>query len=213
MVSRRGRMLWALAGLLVLTGCTPAEGEETTTPTVSESPSESTEPATDDPTGDDDASGGDDPSEDPSEPPEVEAPERPAEMDEETVDGAIAAAKYFVNLYPYVYASGDLAEWDALSDEGCGFCTNVRDRASELHDEGGFSVGGDVDISSSDGGGPFEEDVYTVELAVTIGASEFVYPDGTRTPYSAVEDPEFLLSMRWESEGWLVLGVVAGDDS
>ena len=210
MVSRRGQMLGVLAGLLVLSGCSPAEGEETPTPPVSQGPT--TEPATDS-TGDDDASGAEDPSDEPSQPPEVEAPERPAEMDEETVDGAIAAAKYFVHLYPYVYASGDLSQWEILSDDGCGFCSNVYDRTQELHGQGGFSVGGAVEISSSDGGGPYDDDVYTVELAVAIAASEFVYPDGTRTPYAAIEDPTFLLTMRWENGAWRVLGVLAGEDS
>lgn len=207
MVSRRGRMLWALAGLLVLAGCTPAEGEETPSPTVSESSSESTEPVTDE-TGDDDASGGADPSEDPSEPPDVEAPERPAEMDEETVDGAIAAAKYFMELYPYIYATGDLTEWDALSDEGCGFCGNAQESVTELHSAGGYAEGGDVEIYSSNGGGPYEQDAYIVQLGIRFAASTHINADGSQREYADANRPDSRLSMLWRDGAWVVLGVI-----
>lgn len=209
MVSRRGRMLWALAGLLVLTGCTPAEGEETPTPTVSDSPSESTGPGTDDAAGDDDASGGEGPSADPSEPPDVDAPERPAAMDEETVDGAIAAAKYFMELYPYIYATGDLTEWDALSDEGCEFCGNSRSLALELTSDGGYATGGDVEIFAEEGGGPYEDGVYAIQLGVRFAPSTFSYADGTHEEYGEAERPDFRLSMLWRDEAWIVLGVLA----
>lgn len=208
MVSRRGRMLWALAGLLVLVGCTPAEGEETAPPTVSETPAEPTTPVTDE-TGDDDASGGEDSSEDPSQPPEVEAPERPAEMDEETVDGAIAAAKYFVELYPYIYATGDLAEWDALSDDGCEFCNNSRELALDLTDDGGYATGGAVEVFSEEGGGPYENDVYAIQLGVRFDRSTFRYADGEREEHGEAERPEFRLSMLWRDGAWVVLGVLA----
>lgn len=209
MVSRRGRMLWALAVLLVLAGCTSAEGEETTPPTVSESPSDT---VTDDPTGDDDASGGEDPSGEPSEPPEIEAPERPAEMDEETVDGAIAAAKYFVTLMPYARASGDLAQWDALSDEGCGFCNNFYDQVAELHSAGGYAVSVGTEVYSEDGGGPYSGDAYIVELGVRLTASADVHNDGSRTEYDASDYPEFSLSMLWRNGQWLVTGVMTGPE-
>ena len=208
MVSRRGRMLWALAGLLVLVGCTPAEGEETPTPTVSDGASEATEPAADE-AGDDDASGGEDPSEEPPPPPEVEAPERPAEMNEETVDGAIAAATYFMELYPYIYATGDLAEWDELSDDGCEFCDNSRELALDLTEGGGYATGGEVEIFSADGGGPYDDDVFAVQLGIHFAPSTFVYADGVREDHGEAERPDFRLSMLWRDGAWVVLGVLA----
>src|SRR5665647_2376865 len=42
-------------------------------------------------------------------------PERPEAMDQADSAGAEAAAVYFLNLYAYVYATNDLAEWRALS--------------------------------------------------------------------------------------------------
>ncbi len=133
-------------------------------------------------------------------------------MGEESVEGAIAAAEYFVELYPYVYASGDFDEWDALSDEGCGFCSNVRDRAAELHADGGYSVGGEVEIYASDGGGPYEDGVYDIEFGVRFAESEWVLSDGSREPYGQTDKPAFSLSMVWRDGEWSVLGVLVDGD-
>ncbi|WP_279596161.1 DUF6318 family protein [Actinomyces bowdenii] len=65
-------------------------------------------------------------------------PERPAGMDENSPAGAIATAEYFVQLYPYVYATGDLEQWRAMSREDCVFCTSVIDNVTELHSKGGW---------------------------------------------------------------------------
>lgn len=39
--------------------------------------------------------------------------------------GAEAAARYFVQLYDYVFATRDLVGWEALSADSCEFCTDV----------------------------------------------------------------------------------------
>uniref|UniRef100_UPI0028E56CF7 DUF6318 family protein n=1 Tax=Actinomyces dentalis TaxID=272548 RepID=UPI0028E56CF7 len=49
-------------------------------------------------------------------------PQRPAEADQHDLTGAIAAAQYFITLYPYVYATGDLTAFRAMSDATCKFC-------------------------------------------------------------------------------------------
>lgn len=49
-------------------------------------------------------------------------PERP---DMSTVDAEAAKdlAVYFLRLYPYVYATGDVTEWKAVSHPECIFCS------------------------------------------------------------------------------------------
>ena len=205
MRSRRGRLVWALAGVLALTGCTQPEADGAEPPTVTQSPQETVEPTSDAPSGDSPGDG----SEDPPEQPEVEAPARPAAMDEETVDGAIAAAKYFMELYPYIYATGDLDEWDALSDEGCGFCRDVREEAVGLNEAGGYSTGGDVEIYSSDGGGPYDDELadnaFVVELGIRIAESADHLADGTTERYPAEDHPRFRIALTYEVGGWSVL--------
>jgi len=66
------------------------------------------------------------------EPPEAYTPEF-------TPEGAATAATYFLNLYPYVYATGDLDAWQNMSDDNCEFCNSVINNVTELHDAGGWT--------------------------------------------------------------------------
>src|SRR5690606_13769770 len=93
------------------------------------------------------------------------APERPAAMDRDDVEGAKAAAQYFIELYPYVYATGDLDEWRAMSHEECVFCESVIVNVEDLHGDGGYGVGGALDIESIDAAPPNDEyEFYSVWL-------------------------------------------------
>ena len=75
-------------------------------------------------------------------------PDRPAAMDEVSTDGAIAAATYFLQLYPYAYNTGDLTEWKALSHPECMFCASVVDNVTAMHEQGHRSEGARSPFSS-----------------------------------------------------------------
>src|SRR5665647_81095 len=110
-------------------GCSGDPGPTTTptptvTVTVTEEPSPSTTPT---PTPTPDAS---------------VKPERPAAMDVADSAGAEAAAVYFLQLYPYVYATNDLTEWRELSHAECVYCTSVITNAEAMFGTGNHSVGG-----------------------------------------------------------------------
>ncbi len=77
-------------------------------------------------------------------------------MEQPGADGAAAAATYFMSLYPYVLATGDLAAWDAMSAPDCDFCNNTRTeverlRAAEQRNLGGITVlaAGGTDLGSN----------------------------------------------------------------
>ena len=57
---------------------------------------------------------------------------------ENSSEGAIATATYFVQLYPYVYATGDLEQWKSMSRQDCLFCNSVITNVKELHESGGW---------------------------------------------------------------------------
>ena len=104
------------AGVLALGGCTadadaePGPSVSTSgSPTVSASPSQSP----------------------------IVAPVRPAEMERSDEVGALAAAEYFMELFAYVMATGDVVEWDAVSDPSCGFCAGVRGDVVRVYEAGG----------------------------------------------------------------------------
>lgn len=76
-------------------------------------------------------------------------PERPADMDRTDEVGAAAAATYFLELYPYVMATGDLAEWDAMTwEETCEFCTTVRSESVTTMENGYAYTGAELELSS-----------------------------------------------------------------
>ena len=66
------------------------------------------------------------------------APERPGNMDEDSPEGAVATGSYFVQLYPYVYATGDLEQWRAMTRQDCLFCGSVITNVTSLHESGGW---------------------------------------------------------------------------
>ena len=66
------------------------------------------------------------------------APERPENMDEDSPEGAVATGSYFVQLYPYVYATGDLEQWRAMTRQDCLFCGSVITNVTSLHESGGW---------------------------------------------------------------------------
>ncbi len=73
------------------------------------------------------------------------APTHPSEWETGNNAGALAAATYFMELYNYVNATGDLTEWDAASDPGCEYCAAVHDDASEVVRSGWAPRGRDGD--------------------------------------------------------------------
>ena len=108
------------SGLAGVEPLAPAPLPTTATPSPSVTPAESPTPT---------------PSPTPTETPVVDVtvkPERPAALDEPpSVEGAVAVAEYFLLLFPYVNATGDLSDWSALSHADCIYCTNVAARVNE----------------------------------------------------------------------------------
>ncbi|WP_456826786.1 DUF6318 family protein [Cellulomonas sp. P5_E12] len=132
--SRRGaRLVAPVTGLLLLAACTGGtpEATESSTPAVVVTPS---------PT----------PTSTPTESPKVDVsvkPSRPAALDEPpSADGAVAAAEYFLGLYPYIYATGDLNDWNALSHPECVFCSSATTNAQAMAGRGEHSQGGAFEL-------------------------------------------------------------------
>ncbi|MFJ2297593.1 DUF6318 family protein [Oerskovia paurometabola] len=105
-------------------------------------------------------------------------PERPADMDRTDEVGAAAAATYFLELYPYVMATQDTAEWNAISYlELCEFCVKVASDVEEYRSAGSSYTGGEVSV----------EVTKTYPIDTLLGA----YPVDVRLAQaeSAVTDP------------------------
>jgi hypothetical protein len=141
-------------------------------------------------------------------------PERPAAMERDDAEGAAAAAEYFLELYPYVMATGDTTEWDAMTwAETCGFCTGVKSDATEIAEAGDRFSGGGLTLSNGDvgefddlvGGFPILYD-YTQDPHVRARA------DGTVESEDDGSSGRFQIDVLKRDDQWLVLAVGTVDE-
>lgn len=174
---------------LGLTGCT-GEPEPSTTTQVTTSATPSPTPS---PT-----------------PAVVTAPERPAAMATASADGAAAAASYFISLYPYVYATGDLAEWDALSGPDCAFCSSTREGVDRVRQKGGNVAGGEIAINSVDGSEIEPGRWYAATVIATEAPSAEYDMYGVPVEESQGGDYKFSVALTFASGAWTVDAVDVG---
>lgn len=150
----------AVLPMLALAGCTgQSEDPPTTPPPTSAAPS---------------------PSQTPSPTPTPDAATPPERPDMSVVDAATAeaVARYFVALFPYAFASGDLADWDALSHPACVYCASVRAGVDEFRAEGLRSVGGEVTVTDAAATETVAGQMWMITFTMTEQPSETVDANG-----------------------------------
>lgn len=153
------------------------------------------------------------PTEEPSEPEPApslpDPPEKPRAMERDDLEGAIAAAEYFLLLYPYVYATGDLDEWEAMSHVECVFCASVSENVEELHERGGYGEGPEMAVTRRDGALPdVEYEYFSVWLDLDAGdVQRFDLNSELIESYPAADVKVDVSLMRPDDE-WLVYGLV-----
>jgi len=123
--------------------------------------------------------------------------------------GALAAAQYFMgDLYWYMYATGDTAEWDAIADDACVFCDNVLDDVAEMvaadsrdvGDVPAFDLGYSTTITDSAR--------YTATVHATQPPSRRVNGDDTVIEESPGGRYELHFAIAWNGD-WTILAVDA----
>ena len=137
-------------------------------------------------------------------------PQRPAEADQRTVDGAVAAAQYFISLRPYLQATGEPTAWQAMSGPDCTYCASTAATATARHSAGGWTDPWDQQIGffsiSADDGGP---DRYAVTLDVTSG-EYLTHPMGEEPATTAAAQGSLRVRLHWEDQaGWRIDDVAA----
>ena len=202
-------------GVLVVAGlvaCNSAEADpepEPTTPALPETTEADSQPDPVDP--DDEAEAeSDELDENPQGPQEYEHPVPAAEIDDDGQAGAEAAAVYFVELYFYVYATGDFEAWDELSAKACGFCEVVRTDTAEIHGDGGYAVARPPEIRGAEAQlDPARSGAYVVEVEfLDTEKQTFDGAGGMTGDYPAADTHAWVLVER-DAESWSVLGVEA----
>ena len=137
------------------------------------------------------------------------APEKPEQMNDQTREGAAMTAWYFLELYRYAYMTGNTAELAAMSDDRCQFCKSVIDRATKLHQNGGWADKWDQEITNYTYYEKIEGYDYN-ELDVTANQGKVVsHPGGGKDPtISDPKDNQVLdFAIRYNGTRWMVGGV------
>lgn len=183
-------MLGALAlGLVTaaLAGCAkPAPDPTPTSTSTSSSPTPSeTSPA---------------PTPGPTPPPKPEAWTR----NDDT--GALAAAQYFMDLFVYANATGDLTDWDAVSGPNCSFCQNTHEDITSVYGGGGRIDGAEATFTDAQvvGSSP-SLNVWAIQYAYATASGTAVDAAGTPTHTYEAEDGLLLLNVGWTGEGWALI--------
>jgi hypothetical protein len=133
-------------------------------------------------------------------------------MDRGDADGAIAAARYFISLYPYAYATGDLAAWTAMSEPGCRYCAGVTQSVGQMHAKGSRIEGGEVSVTGTTAYPlVLATGVYPIDLTLLEGASRELALDGSAT--NAMDGGKVLaqLDVVRGAAGWVVRAVKTTD--
>ena len=114
------------------------------------------------------------------------------------------AGEHFLSLHPYVYATGDLSDWQAMSDLECRFCSNVVDNVTDLHSSGGWREPWQQEVVA-ERYGVSEEDPNVWAVSFHFSHSESLDHDGSggTSPVDA-EDLAFVLQMRWTGQTWVI---------
>lgn len=203
-------MLACVAGVLAagaLTGCTESNGVEPIPAPSASGPDATAEP-TEGPPGE--PTGGPTETATP-EPPEVVKPTPPDAMRRDDVAGAEAAAVYFTELYPYVYATGDLAEWKAMSHSECKFCASVVENVEKLRAAEQHLEGGAIGIVVVDGREPLpDNEFYRVDVHFRQGQTFTVDREG-RTPRSKSGEALLIYAVHFDKDRWIIRAGQAED--
>ena len=134
----------------------------------------------------------------------IPKPERPAGMDDLSPEGLRLAGEYVLALYLYVYATGDLSDWRAMSIPECGFCNSVIAKVTDLHSSGGWSDPWQQEVVA-ESYGVSEEDPNVWAVAFHYSHSESLDHDGSGgTSTVDAEDVTFVLQMRWTGQTWVI---------
>lgn len=138
-------------------------------------------------------------------------PVRPDAMDQDDAEGAQAAVEYFLALYPYTFATGDLEVWQEMSHPECRFCASVVDRVEDLHRGGGYGSGGQVTVEEFRTLPPDDEfQHYRVGIRGTEEPSASHSASGEILDSSAGGDVFYTLGVVYD-ESWLVRGMALED--
>ncbi|MCL1871684.1 MAG: DUF6318 family protein [Promicromonosporaceae bacterium] len=138
----------------------------------------------------------------------VVKPARPASMDDDGAVGAQAAAVYFLELDSYMQASGDTAEWEAMSHAECDYCAARSKQAKEIRESKYVWNGGSTTAAVLH---TYVQDpttgIWPVDIEVTDPPSKVSAPDGKVVFSSEREQYTRRVEVARRDGTWVIVGV------
>lgn len=135
-------------------------------------------------------------------------PERPAAMQREDANGAAAAAEYFIELYPYVMATGDTKEFEAMSHPECGFCDQALTDVNRIQNSNQRFQGGEIEAELLD---QFLQDdltgIYPIDFEVRQQESRTLDADDTVISTAGAQISEHRVEVGRETGHWIVIAI------
>ena len=123
---------------------------------------------------------------------------------EETVG---EAARYFVALFPYIFATGDLAQWESVSGSDCEWCADIADIVRKDVAAGKRREGGRMDIQDVQVFHDRDEMYYAV-IRLKEQPSRVLAADGSVVETTDfVQDAKLEVGLGWTGETWSVTSV------
>ena len=129
--------------------------------------------------------------------------------------GAEQAARHFIDLINYSWASGDTTALDEFSEERCAYCQVISQQVHDVYDNGGWAHGVKYTVMQIEGNYPVNTnsletaqltDCYVLAMRVQRGKSD-VYESQTMNHPSQKETRLYLV-VHWDGNTWKV---VAGE--
>jgi hypothetical protein len=136
------------------------------------------------------------------------APVRPDSLDAEPSEAtALDVGKYFIQLYPYMAATGDFAAWRELSDPACKFCESARAGIAARITNGEHTKGGAVLLKSADSREIVPRSSYSVVVDLTEERSQRVSADGSTVAQpDGPNEVRASLVVQWRKGHWRIRG-------
>lgn len=133
------------------------------------------------------------------------APAAPPEMSQQTAEGAQATLRYLLDTYAYMMATGDTAAWTQGVDPNCQVCVQFIANATQLHDQGGYGVGGEFTVTGTSFDGVGEPPASGTATADFTEAQQLIIDDPAKEPLAQDEiGGRIQAKMVWDGERWRV---------
>ncbi|GGM12394.1 hypothetical protein GCM10010102_05090 [Promicromonospora citrea] len=135
-------------------------------------------------------------------------------MNRDDAEGAAAAAEYFIELYPYVMATGDTEEFEAMSHRACGFCSQALEDVSRAQAQDRAYEGGEIAMTLVE---QYERDevtgIYPLDVEVTQQASRTTAADGSVVSSAEESVSEHRVEMGRRNGRWVVVAIAPRAES